>query len=75
MNRFSRITFKPRDNDQVTEGRHTMSYLEEGEPFVAIDDHFKALVVNDGEEASVAQLVRGHRQFLQGHGYSALACS
>lgn len=51
------------------------SYLEEGKPFVPIDDHFKALVVNKGEEASVAQLVRGYRQFLQGHSYSALACS
>ena len=50
-------------------------YLEEAEPFVAVKDHFKALVVDDGEEAGVPQLVCGYRQFLQGHGHCALTCS
>lgn len=44
-------------------------YLEEAKPLVPIEHHFEALVVDDGEEACVAQLICGHRQFLQGHSY------
>lgn len=46
-------------------------YLEEAEPFVPVNDHFKALVVDEGEEAGVPQLVCGYRQFLQGHSHRA----
>lgn len=42
-------------------------YLKKGKPFVAIDDHFKALVVDESEEPSVAQIIYGYWQFLQGH--------
>lgn len=52
-----------------------MFYLEESEPFVAVNDHLKALVVDEGEEAGVPQLVCGYRQFLQGHSHRALTCS
>lgn len=50
-------------------------YLEEGKPFVSTDNHFKALVVDQGEESRVSQLVRGHWQFLQGHSHRASSCT
>ena len=59
---------------QIDELSRLIFYLKEGEPFVAIDDHFKALVVDEGEEAGVPKFVRGHRQFLQGQGHRALPC-
>lgn len=49
-------------------------YPEEGKPFVVIDDNFKALIVDEGEEARVSQLICGYRQFLQGHGHCAHNC-
>lgn len=54
---------------------HAVPYLKEGEPFVPVNDHFKALVVDEGEEAGVPELVCGYRQFLQGHSDCAFTCS
>lgn len=40
--------------------------LEEPKPLVVIEHHLEALVVDESEEAGVAEVVHSNRKFLQG---------
>lgn len=51
----------PKMEKNPGEGDTRDTNLEEGEPFVIVEHHLEALVVDDGEEAGISKIINSLR--------------
>lgn len=54
-------TVSPKMEKNPGEGDTRDTNLEEGEPFVIVEHHLEALVVDDGEEAGISKIINSLR--------------